>query len=523
MKWGDKLSIVGEITKLPGKIAGEISKLRETVQSWGTTTGSLFNAYKLKSEIVNYKLARNLYDNTEDEYKLGAWAAKPVINTIVGFMGVPAFVIEDEDAQAVLDDFQSQIASLQQQVHLSALRDADCWVWLTLEESEATKELYPETGKFRLVFNIIPPDMIAHNKLRRDPITGEIIEYVLEAASEWIDERGNRRKCIVQERISKEKRVTSVEGDNPGIETGEFPSKWGFVPIVQFSNEKNPGATYGKSELESIEPFMKAYHDVMLHAIQGSKLHSTPRLKLKLKNVARFLLNNFGITDPEKFVREGGRINLTGSELLIFEDGEDAEFIEVMSAIGDAKALLKLLFFCIVDVSETPEFAFGTHTPSSQASVKEQMPVLVKKVLRKREHFADNWKLLARMALTMHSMSGGKKFSTHAVDLVWDEVDPRDEKEVAAMLEVLIRGLSMAITNQLMSHEAAVTFLAQYVETMNDYKSDDPEVVGEKDRIIQDGLRRSQLEDAELAEDELKMIEQVLAEVSKNKKRDGDW
>ncbi len=517
------MSIVGEMTKLPGKIAGEISKLRQKVSSWAISTGVLSRGYKLNSEKVDYELARNLYDNTEDAYKLGAWAAKPVINTVVGFMGVPAFVIEDEDAQVALDEFQAQIASLQQQVHLSALRDADCWVWLTLEESDETEELYPESGKYRLVFNIIPPDMIAHNKLRRDPITGEVIEYVLEAATEWIDEVGNKRKCVVQERINKDERITSVEGDNPGIEMGAVPSKWGFIPIVQFSNEKNPGATYGKSELEAIEPFMKAYHDVMLHAIQGSKLHSTPRLKLKLKNVSKFLLNNFGITDPEKFARDGGRINLEGKDLLIFEGAEeDAEFIEVASATGDAKPLLKLLFFCIVDVSETPEFSFGTHTPSSQASVKEQMPVLVKKILRKREHFADSWKLLARMALTMHSMAGGKKFSTHAVELLWDEVDPRDEKEVAAMLEVLIRGLSMATTNQLMSHEAAVTFLAQYVETMNEYKSDDPNVVGEKDRIIQDGLRRSQLEDAELAENELKMIEQVLAEAEKNKKRAGD-
>ena len=365
--------------------------------------------------------------------------------------------------------------------------------------------------------------MIAQSKLKRHPRTGEITEYVFESTHEWIDEYGNKRKCNLQERINKDARTVTIEGDNPGIETGEFPNKWSFIPIVQFSNEREPGAAYGKSELEAIEPFMKAYHDVMLHAIQGSKLHSTPKLQLNLKDVDGFLRNNMGITDVDKFIAEGGKITLDGNELFVFsQEGEKAEFVEVRSATGDAKALLKLLFFCIVDVSETPEFAFGTHTPSSQASVKEQMPVLAKKVSRKREHFTSSWVKLARMVLAIHSMTGAKKFLTHAAELVWDEIDPRDEKEVADTIEVLIRGLSMATTNQLMSHEAAVTFLAQYVETMNEYKSDDPKVTGEKDRIIQDSLRRSQLEDAELAENELKMIEQVLAEAEKNKKRAGD-
>lgn len=504
------MSIVGEMTKLPGKIAGEISKLRQKVSSWAISTGVLSRGYKLNSEKVNYELARSLYDNTDDNYKLGAWAAKPVINTTVGFMGIPRFNIEDEDAQGVLEAFQAQNASLLQQTHLSALRDGDCWVWLTFEESDESEVLYPEVGKYRLVYNIIPPEMIAHNKLKRDPRTNEIIEYVLEATTEWLDDQGNKKKCTIQERINKDKRITTIEGDNPGIETGESDSKWGFIPIVQFSNEKDPGFAYGKSEIEAIEPFMKAYHDVMLHAIQGSKLHSTPRLKLKVKDVSEFLKNNFGINDPARFARDGGKISLEGKEFLIFQEGEDAEFIEVRSATGDAKALLKLLFFCIVDVSETPEFAFGTHTPSSQASVKEQMPVLVKKVERKREHFSTSWARLARMVLAMHSLHTGGKFSTHSVELLWDETDPRDEKEVADTIEVLVKGLTMATNNELMSKEAAINFLAQYVETMNEYESDDPEVLGEKVRIMQDALRRSQLEDVELAEDELKMINKIL-------------
>ena len=73
--------------------------------------------------------------------------------------------------------------------------------------------------------------------------------------------------------------------------------------------------------------------------------------------------------------QKGGTIQLEGKELLIVAPEEDAEYIEVRSSTGDAQILLKLLFYCIVDVSETPEFALGL-THRSQASVKEQMPVL---------------------------------------------------------------------------------------------------------------------------------------------------
>ena len=57
-----------------------------------------------------------------------------------------------------------------------------------------------------------------------------------------------------------------------------------------------------------MEPYLKAYHDVRLHAMQGSKMHSTPRLKLKLKDVQAFLQNNF----PEalKAVQRGEPANI---------------------------------------------------------------------------------------------------------------------------------------------------------------------------------------------------------------------
>ena len=505
--------VFGTFAEIGRKVKGEISKLRQGSGA-GYRTGSSGGTYTLNTSTVDFRFARNLYDNTEEGYKLGAWASKPVINTCVGFMGVPRFRAEDPEAQGILDEFHAENVSAQQQTHRDALRDGDCWVWITREEDEESAILYPELEGVKFKYNIIPPEMLSDEHTRRDPVTGKIIEYGLVSGHTWTDGHGNDLKCEIIQRINKDERTIEVEGDRPeDFETGTFPNPWDFIPIVQFSNERDASAANGKSDLEAIEPFMKAYHDVALGAIKGSKLHSTPRLKLQLKDVAGFLRNNFGVTDPAKFVQEGRAINLDGKELLIFQEGDDAGFIEVKSATGDAKALLKLLFFCIVDASETPEFAFGVHTPSSQASVKEQMPVLIRRVARKREHFAASWTRLARMVLAMHSQATGRRFASHAVEVLWDEVDPRDDKDVADALKTFVEALSNAIDHYLISQEAAVQFLSAYIDTMNDFASDDPEIPGERERIIRDRIRMARLGDGDVAEGEKDAIEKTLAEL----------
>lgn len=495
------------------KAIGEISKLRENLFNnlgWRIVGGNYGAPYKLDSSRVDYARAKALYKNTDENYKLGAGFAKPVINTTVAFMGVPRFRSEDEDAQAVLDSFFSDSVSRMQQTHRDTQRDGDCFVWITREEEEDA-ELYPEGGA-RLVFNIIPPEQVY--KINRDPVTGKPREYILKSEHTWEDEDGAQRKATIIQRISKERRVVLVEGDTmPGIELGEEINPWGFIPIVHFKNEGDETEEFGASDLEAIEPFMKAYHDVMYHAMQGSKMHSTPRLKLKLRDVAGFLANNFGIDDPAKFAKGGGTINLDGHEMLIFQNEEDAEFIEVSSPIGSAGDLLKFLFYCIVDTSETPEFVFGVHTPSSLSSVQEQMPVLIRRVARKREHFTEAWQRLARIVLAMTAKAEGRRFQTHATTLLWDKIDPRDGKDIAQELLYVTQALSTALMGGFISLDATSDFLAQYIDTMNDYISDDPEVVGERERITKTRLMNMRLEDAQFLDSQKQEIDKELGQM----------
>lgn len=486
------------------KAVGEISKLRSRM-SFGVTGGTMGAGYQLDSSQVDYELAKQLYYNTHDDYKLGAGFAKSIINNSVSFMGVPSFKSTDKDAQDVLNAFFESNLSSMQRTTRDSLRDGDCYVWITREEEEDVS-LYPEQ-EVRLVYNFIPPGQV--KEIIRHPLTGVVQEYVLASSHEWNNERREKKKATIIQRIRKGEREIEIDGDTPpDVEKGVQPMPWDFIPIVHFKNEGDEGL-YGQSDIEPIEPFLKAYHDVMLHAMKGSKMHSTPRLKLKLKSVAKFLKNNFGVDDPVKFAKEGGTIDLDGHELLMFNDEEDAEFIEARSATGDAKELLKLLFYCIVDTSETPEFVFGVHTPSSLSSVKEQMPILIRSIERKREHFADNWKRLARIVLAMTAQSENVSFETYATELQWVNIDPRTSNEISEELVNVVNALVTGVNNNLVSEKAAINKLAKLIDTMNEYEPEEGE--GEKERIQQTKINRLRMPDSDDLQGQLNQINKTLS------------
>ena len=73
----------------------------------------------------------------------------------------------------------------------------------------------------------------------------------------------------------------------------------------------------------------------------------------------------------------------------------------------------------------------------------------------------------------MKARAEGKGYTNYATELIWDEIDPRDDKDVAEALLKFAQAMALAGESSLISEEAAVKFLAQYVDTMSDYISDD--------------------------------------------------
>lgn len=461
-------------------ITGEYNNMRISVDA-----GAMLSTYTLNSTKVDYPLARRLYENVEDDYKLGAAFAKPVVNTTLGFMGIPRFTSTDLAAQEVLDTFFPANISRMQETQKYGMMLGDIYVWLTREEMNPI--LYPES-KVKLIYNIIPPDQVID--IETQPITGKVIKYVMKSQHKWT-ENGVEKDCIILQYITEktiETRLESGRSKPPDMDIGMKENPWGFIPIVHFKNEPDVTKKFGRSDLEPIEPFMRAYHDVFLLWIQGVRLHNNPKLLMFVNDLEQWLYNNFAISNPVNERWAETKLNFSGKEAFFFSaaDNERAETLEPKSS-GEADNVLKRIFYCIVDASETPEFVFGVHTPSALASVQEQMPILVRKVSRKREQFTEPWQTLARMVLAMTAMSNGRSgFGTHKTTITWDQIDPRSDIRVAEVLERFVNALSKAVTSRIMSIQAAVEFLQEYIPTISQFISDNPELPGERERILAD-------------------------------------
>ena len=500
---------MGKISYWMNKAQGEMSRLR--MASWFFNVHNMYSApYSLHIEgHVDYRRARDLYYNRDDSYKLGAGFAKPIVNTLSGFMGTPTFTCDDEGAQEDFDAFTSGLISIMQRVHQKNLVDGE--VFLRLVNLKADTTLYPENKtKTRLSCAIIPPEQIPTGGLEYDPVTHEYTAVTILTKNKWIDQSGDKQEYTFRQRITPDEIVTTVEGKAPeGLESSQEANPWGFIPIVHFRNEPDETELHGYSELEPIEPFLKAYHDVMIHAISGSKMHSTPKVAFKVSDVAKFMQNNF----PQAFkdLKEGKQasIDLQGKELFLLKNDEDAGFIECASAIGDTATLLQFIFYCIIDTSEVPEFAFGVHIASSQASTKEQSPILIRRISRKREQVEDSWKLFARMALAMLSRITGKAHKSYATEVTWDAVMDRDEQAAAQTLYSVTQALSLALSSNSISLQSAVDFLGRYIDTMEPWEGEDGKE-GEKERIEQTRLLNMPVEESYTQDQQIKSIDEEL-------------
>ena len=491
------------IKKWIDKATGEISKLR--IKNWFFNINNMYSApYSLGIEgHVDYKKARDLYYNRDERYKLGAGFAKPIINTLAGFMGTPKFACEDKLAQEELDLFIKNLKSKMQRTHQKNLIDGE--VFIRLINKKSNPKLYPENSKgTTLDYILIPPELIPAGGIEFDPITGEYSAITILSRNKWIDEKGNKQEYIFRQRLTANEITTTIEGNAPkGLKSKTEPNPWGFIPIIHFKNESDETELHGYSELEPIEPFLKAYHDVMIHAITGSKMHSTPKLKFKLKDVEKFLRDNFPSAFNDMKQQKDIRLDISGKQILLMQDEDDASFIECTSAIGDTATLLQFLFYCIIDTSEVPEFAFGVHISSSQASTKEQGPILTRRIERKREQVETSWLMFARMALSMISSISGKNYKSYNVEIKWDTVMDKDEQSEAQTLYVITQALSNALDSNIISIQSAVDYLAKYIDTMEKWEQ-------EKYKIEDTKMLNKPIEEAYQQNKQVKEIDDIL-------------
>jgi hypothetical protein len=417
--------------------------------------------------VVNYDLCRQLYRNSGDN-RLGAAFAKPIVDLQVSFIGIPTIRLEDDTLEEHLNECITDYwAADLQEMFKSSIRDSKVIVRLrqpdildplmTLEEAThyQIECLAPERVDIQYSLrnkNVIEQVQILHRMvLVTEPAD---LTQGLEAQEEEHD---------VVEVITKGKYRFYDQNTSSWLTDMESTNKWGFVPVLEVWNEWDSSLQGGQSDLESVIPFIDAFHDVIAQGLQAHRYHSTPKIKLKVVDVGQFIKNNF----PEAWdtdtgtIKDGASVNWSGREIIFFNSEEDAGFLEAKSVLGDTKTLADFLIDCIAIASQTPEWAFMRVDAGSANSDRNAQTVpFLRKITRKRINFQKAVQQLCKMALVAY---GEIPYRAH---VVWDQIRPDDRLVLAQAFQQMIMGLEVAAQRGEISDETYRETIREYLDQM---------------------------------------------------------
>ncbi len=457
--------------------------------------------YRLDSSRVDHDLARKLYYNIDQRYKLGAGFARPAIDVPVGFMGIPRLHdSEDEtsDAQEWLNRSTKSWAGDIIKAHKMCLRDGEVLIRLRpMNRAPAYASLFGPEDK-DLELGLVPTE--AFEIISKDEDIDAIEAVKIKHVFLQPDPGGNMREVILWEFVTAD--MIILEYQNDEFPRREMPNPLGFIPIAHLENEPERHQLHASSDLEPVEPYLKFYNDVMLHAGSASALHSTAKLVLRARDVERFLKNNF--TDAEI---EDGRLRFKNKDVLFFESGqpemgttgssiysEGAEIIQASAPLGDTNTLLEYIFLNIVDVTEIPEWAFGGAIASSKASVTEQSAPLVHKVTRKRTMVENSWALVGRMLIKTVLNASVR------VTVDWDTLAMRDLKTEAEAFRNYTEALLALNDGQTVSKITMTTILRELNQLIIPFDVDDEKT--EADRISAEVAEKQERASALMADNQ---------------------
>lgn len=376
-----------------------------------TLSESLFGRPYGYGTTVDYALARSLYRNDHPQYNLGAGFVRPIVDLTVEYMGLPYVTTDDGNRDTFLNEaIHDHWAEGLQEVFRNAIRDSKTVV--RFRQPRIDNPLFTEEDRVHGTIETIPPELADITFDPTDPelVLRAVITHYIDFDERTQEEilRGDAqrvREHEIHEIITAESYRFYDKSDNKELVSWQTRNTWGFVPVWPKWNEWDSTLGNGQSDFESALPFIKAFHDVLEQALRAHKYHSVPKAKLKLKDVANFLRNNYPDTLDAETGRPkaGSKIAWTGKEVFLMDSEEDMDFVEARSVLGDSATLLDFLIDCIAIASETPKWALL----KTDAANKDDASIapFEKKIARKRVMFTSLVVMLCKMALAAKGQS----------------------------------------------------------------------------------------------------------------------
>lgn len=418
--------------------------------------------------IVNYDMCRQLYRNSGDN-ALGAGFAKPIVDLQVSFIGIPSVQIDgDENMTALLNEcIQDYWAADLQEMFKESIRDSH--VIVRLRKPDVLDPLMTLNEAQHFTIECLPPERVELEYSMRNKNVIEkasVIHRMTVVKAEADLTRGIEaitEEHDVIEIVTRDRYRFFDQFTNQWLTDMESVNTWGFVPFYDCVNEWDSSLQGGQSDLESVIPFIQAFHDVIAQGLQAHRYHSTPKIKLKIKDVSNFIKNNFPDAWDETTgtVKNGSAVNWSGREIIFFNAEEDADFLEAQSVLGDTKTLADFLIDCISIASQTPEWAFMRVDAGSANSDRNAQTVpFLRKIMRKRINFQKAVQQLCKMAQVAYGEI------PQAPKVVWEQIRPDDQLVMAQAFQQIIMGLEVAAQRGEISDETYMSTIRQFLPFM---------------------------------------------------------
>ena len=153
--------------------------------------------------------------------------------------------------------------------------------------------------------------------------------------------------------------------------------------------------------------------------------------------------------------------------------------------------MLNLIHWIIVEMT-MPEYLYGTALNTTNASVREQSPVWIKKIEDKRGEYSQFYSWLSDVFSFYLSILKNTlpTFEDEGVSIEWEELEAQDDVALMNALQKATDSILKALDASLISPETAFNALKQFITIPEEYETEHKkaiEYIREKNQLEAEG------------------------------------
>lgn len=343
-------------------------------------------------------------------YELGGLFAKPIIEIIAGWVLGSGFAVDtgveatDEGANEFISERMAQLL----QTYRDMLALGDCYVVVNADGS----------------LSVVPPDLV---EVVTDPYDyRRVLAYKITSRLETV--------TVIDEYQMTMRFLTfkHMRDGRPLEEKIEFINPLGMIPVVHFAYGREANETHGHPVYEALLHLFTRYDDLVNKSLDGAEVMGRPVPVAIVPNPQQAREENSAgdetVTNSVGVETTRDVTDFDGLDMLWLQAGQgtDFKFVAPGRFSEDSVALLKKLFYLLLEHIGIPEWAWGGAIASSKASVDAQMPAFLRLI--------DSWRLMVEEPLIelLNIWMATASYTSavrrpERVRLVWPEVTSKDE------------------------------------------------------------------------------------------------